>query len=464
VPLLWVLPLGLYLASFILAFGSRAPLPRWTERALALGTFFILATVLAEANRPTWLILGGHLGVFFLGSLWVHRALADRRPAVSSLTAYYLWLALGGALGGAAGAILAPLVLPAPWEYPVLIGLTCAALPRRVDRTPRLPFWAVPIAAGVVTAAAILLGSRLSGVTANVVMFLPPAALAVQLLPRPRRFAAALVSIAVVGVAVMPGRHGKVIESHRNFYGTIRVVASPDGASRALVDGTTLHGRVNTGQVCTPLTYFHRTGPAGDVFRLRPPRGPVAVIGLGVGSLACYAGEEQWTFFELNPAVVEVARNERLFGPVAAAVRTKTVRTGDARVLLRNEPDAHFDLIVIDAFSSDAIPTHLLTVEAMALYHRKLREGGAILFNVSSRFADLPPVVAAAAQASDLSASGRVDANISRSLRAEGKSPSSWVLVTAHSTPGLRGWSQLEALPGQAWTDDLSSVLPVLRW
>jgi len=182
--------------------------------------------------------------------------------------------------------------------------------------------------------------------------------------------------------------------------------------------------------------------------------------------MACYAAREPWTFFELNPAVVELAQNEQLFGEVARAVRGTSIKVGDARVRIREEPDGHFDMIVVDAFSSDAIPTHLLTREALSLFRRKLTPDGVVLINLSSRFADLSSAVASGAQREGLKAFGRVESEISPEELKAGKSASSWVLLSRRSIgiEELNGWSRLAGLPEDAWTDDLSSLLPVLRW
>ena len=456
-PLLWVPPLGLFLLSAMVAFGRASALPRWTSRALGVGAIFVLAATLAESNRPLWLLLCAHLGVFFLAALLLHRALYERRPGTSELTGFYLWMALGGVLGGGITALVLPVVLPGAWEYPVLLGALFFAFPDwgRPSRLLKMPVWAVPIAAAVAMLVAAQIGARLEGPAGSLITFLPPAIIAVNLVTQPRRFAMAMVAIAVVGLGVLPSPYGTVVTARRNFHGTIRVVDEPGDRFRALVDGTTLHGRVGHGPGCAPLTYFHPTGPAGEALRRRPPRGPVAVIGLGVGSLACYAGAEPWTFFELNPAVVEVARDEDLFGDVARAVGRTQIVLGDARVQLATQPDAQFDVLVVDAFSSDAIPTHLLTAEAFALYRRVVRPHGVVLINLSSRFLDLPPVVAAAGD----TVWGRVDPQGD----VPGKSTSSWVVVWRQAPPVVwPGW-EVVAPASAPWTDDKSSILPHLH-
>ncbi len=457
VPLLWVPPLALFLLSVIVAFGRQRDLPRWTARALGVGAIFVLAATLVEANRPAWLLLGAHLGVFFLASLWLHRTLYDLRPASEDLTEFYLWMAAGGVLGGAAVAIGAPYVLAGAWEYPVLIGLVFFAFPDwgRPSRLIKVPVWAVPIVGAVAMLLSVRIGAQFSGAVGNAITFLPPAVVAVNLVGQPRRFAMAMVAIAVVGVGVLPSPYGQVVHADRNFHGTLRVVDEPGDRFRALVDGTTLHGRVLKGESgCAPLTYFHPTGPAGETLRRRPPRGPVGVVGLGVGSLACYAGAEAWTFFELNPAVVDVATDEALFGDVAKAVGRTRIVMGDARVQLAAEPEGAFDVLVVDAFSSDAIPTHLLTREAFALYRSRLRPNGIVLINLSSRFLDLPPLVAAGAE-------GQVWGRVDPAGDVAGKSTSSWVVVWRDSSPPApwAGWDVV-APAARPWTDDRSSILP----
>ena len=307
-------------------------------------------------------------------------------------------------------------------------------------------------------------------------MFGVPAIVCYTFVARPIRFALGLAALLLAGL-LYPGPQGRPLLQERTFFGVLRVTLDPAGRFHQLVHGNTIHGRQRrAGDLRDqPLSYYHPTGPAGDVFaRLREAgaRGAVGVVGLGTGSLCAYAGEgEEWVFYEIDPAVVRLARDPAYFTfwrDCRAARRS--VVTGDARLRLAEAADGRYGVLVLDAFSSSAIPLNLLTREALDLYRRKTAAGGWIVFHISSQHLDLEPVVARLARDAGWVAYARDDRRLSAAAREAGKDPSRWA-VLAHRRSDLGGladdlrWRAL-ASRGDApvWTDDFSNLWDVIRW
>jgi hypothetical protein len=303
-----------------------------------------------------------------------------------------------------------------------------------------------------------------------------PSAIAFALVWRPIRFALCLAAVLLVG-SFAPSRHGTTLEIRRNFFGTLRVTRTTDGLFTRIVHGTTLHGQQKAGAGRpVPTTYYHPTGPLGAVFAGLPAdrRQRVGVVGLGAGGAAAYAqAGEHWRFYEIDPAVIRIASNPQYFTYLSTCPAAYEVVLGDARQELRKEADAAWDVLVLDAFNSDSVPVHLLTVEAMQLYLQKLAPRGVIAFHVSNRYLDLAALVARVAQTVDPSLVLRLDDDrqVSDADKAAGKTESTWVLITrdAANLPGLpdgrpnRRWQLLVAEDGPIWRDDFSNLLGVWR-
>jgi predicted membrane-bound spermidine synthase len=335
----------------------------------------------------------------------------------------------------------------------------------------------LPLALGLLACVAVLLlpkfglkpGQWSVGVMAGI-----PAVICYFFVDRPLRFALGLGAIIVAGF-FYTGTQGKVIHIERNFFGVIRVTEDRNGEYRQLVHGTTIHGRqsLDPARAHEPLAYFHRTGPIGKVFSFFNPRYPnarIGVIGLGAGSLACYAQPSQhWTFYEIDPAVERIADAYFTFLQDCAAGRPQVI-LGDARLRLREANDGAYDLFIIDAFSSDVVPVHLLTREALQLYVSKLDPAGILCFHCSSRYLELKPVLANLAHDAGLVCFGREDLSVTPQENKEGKDPSQWVMMAWPGTDldKLVRYSLWEPLPGQTgrrvWTDDYSNILEVFRW
>lgn len=494
VPLLWVVPLALYLLSFVLVF---AWWPDWLHRATGRAVPILLAVtvflVAFGATEPIEVVAGAHMLTLFGACLLCHGELARDRPEKGQLTRFYLWMAAGGVCGSLFGALLAPQLFARLGlvEYPLVLVLVALVRPFPRDGETVWPvrpgdlLWPAALAGlavGLVVTVPDVLGQPpaedhpghfLDRYLRGGLMFGVPAVLAYALAYRPGRYALALAAV-LLAARLDHSRHGAVLLTTRNFFGTLRVTRSPDGRFHRLVHGTTQHGQERLEDDCppVPLMYYHPTGPAGRVLRALPEGRlrRVGVVGLGSGALASYAKRGQkWTFFEIDPAVARIAEDARWFRYLACCPGEVTVVLGDARRRLQEKPAA-FDLLVLDAFSSDAIPTHLLTREALELYLERLAPGGLLLFHVSNRYLDLPPVLARAAAAIDPSLVVMQDNDApSPGEREAGKTASVWVLIARRAedlgpvAKDLR-WARARAGSGEVWTDDFSNLLGAWKW
>jgi hypothetical protein len=302
-----------------------------------------------------------------------------------------------------------------------------------------------------------------------------PALVAFRFVARPRRFAMALATILVACLAG-PDRFGTVLHAERSFYGVHRVTTDPGARFHVLLHGHTIHGRqsLDPSRRREPLTYFHRTGPIGQVFAARPPGlaagSEVAVIGLGSGSLITYARPDQrWTFYEIDPAVDRIARDPGYFTFLSDAPAPWRTVLGDARLSLREAAPSQYSVLVLDAFSSDAIPVHLLTREALDLYLSKLRPDGLLAFHISNNYLRLRPVLASLARDAGLAGRAQFDVRINAEEARGGKTASEWVVMArAETTLGALAddprWAPLTPDQTPVWRDDFSNILRVFKW
>jgi hypothetical protein len=416
-PFLWVVPLALYLLTFIAVFRDRPWIAPETVARLLPILVAPLSIGLLGGDRVFWLaMIVLNLVVFVLLALLCHGELYRRRPAPARLTEFYLLVSLGGVLGGAFAALIAPHVFNRVYEYPLLLLGGLLVLPGMFVAGPRrMLAEAAPVLALAALAVAVwtLLGARLPAAGELPFQAVLVALVAVMLLQRhrPARFLA-LVALAFVVTALWrPGFDRS--EAFRSFFGVHQVIETADHRYRLLYHGTTLHGAeridadAHDGARPEPLTYYYSGGPiAESIDAARTAHGGalrhVAVVGLGAGSLACHRrGAEDWTFFEIDPLVAEIARDPRYFNFISACNPALSIVLGDARLTLAASAQ-RYDLIILDAFSSDAIPVHLLTREAMASYLARLAPDGAVVLHISNRHMDLAPVVAALGAAEDL--------------------------------------------------------------
>lgn len=474
-PLLWVLPLAAYLLSFVLAFARRRVLSLTVvSRAIVVTATLVAASLLHLAVLPIWALVGVHTLNLFLVALLVHRLLATERPPTEHLTEYYLLLSVGGVCGGIFNALVAPVVFHTILEYPIAVVIALALRPgprgpredaRFFKKTTDL-VWPLAIAGGVIVA---LIALNVAGLlTALTYAATLAAALltVVLLVRRPVRFAAGIAALVLIPVLL----GSKTLHTERTFFGVLRV-ENLDGTHR-FVHGTTLHGVESfaPGWRDVPLSYFSRQGPIGQVFQRYGDRvHSVGVIGLGAGTLAAYGRPgDRFTFYEIDAAIARVASNPRYFTFLPDSKADTRIVIGDGRLKIAEAPRNAYDLIVLDAFSSDAVPVHLLTREAVALYLSKLRPGGLLAFHISSNYLDLKPVVAGIAQALSCSALTQEHRPAAREERM-GARRSIWVAVApdARSLARLRSdprWKPLDTARSTVWTDQFSNILSVVKW
>jgi hypothetical protein len=472
IPLLWVVPLAIYLATFVLAFARSTRRPPVVATRVAVACC-IPAAVISTLGEfvpvlPSILL---NTAMLALVAYAAHARLAADRPAPEHLTLFYLVISVGGALGGLLNGVVAPVLFDRIWEYPLilvacpalLVGVVSApdsALARRFNRHFLLVCGVLLL--GVAAAAAlvvVLLASHEGAWVAGAAL----AGVALASYPLTRRpTALALSLVLALGVAAALDSQATV-ERSRTFYGSYSV--EERGDSRVLVHGTTAHGSqfMAADERDVPTTYYARSGPIGDVFGSRLFK-RVGVIGLGAGTLAAYGtpGQEM-TFFEIDPEIIRIASDPQLFSYLAdSRARVRTV-AGDGRLLMEKQAAGSFDLVVIDAFNSDAIPVHLLTREALRVYADTLADDGVLAIHISNRVFDLEPVLAGASR--DL----RWNALVGLGGEGRGARESRWVLLTRDAEElarlrGLDGWRRVDTGDVVAWTDDYSSVLDVLAY
>ena len=422
-PLLWVLPLALYLLTFVIVFRTRALIPPHVLLPLHLIAVTAALLVLAQ-TWETNVYLTGPFGAaaFFISALVAHRTLYDERPDAEHLTEFYLWMAFGGALGGLFAALIAPRIFSEVFEYPLLLALTFACRPGAlsVGRKPwdqLLALFVIGVAAWLCVVWIPIVLDRLpatnpwawlAGWGASA---LAATALAFVLVLSWRQpvwqLGAALGMCAAVTLLPSMVKKGA---AQRSYFGVYRVLLSPDGEFNTLVHGSTLHGaqriRDEDGNAVAdikPATYYYEGSPMARTIATRRAalaaqgrQGRFGVVGLGTGSLACHAAEgERWRFFEIDPVVISIAGSGQNFTFLENCLPETDIRIGDARLTMEKEADASFDLLIIDAFSSDAVPVHLMTAEALKLYLAKLVPDGVLLLHISNRYLDLDAVLGA---------------------------------------------------------------------
>jgi len=499
-PLLWVLPLGLYLLSFVIAFSTA---DRLTQIFTTIAPAVLLSVgglALLSTGGGTMLVALAALAMLFIVATSLHGYLYYLRPAPGHLTLFYLIMSAGGVLGGLFAALVAPLIFDWAYEHPLLVLAAALLLP-----LPALFPWnkwlkLSPSVTRVILALLIALAAfaswkaasewtgKVEGATAvwGIVIFV------VGMLVIAWRWAyVAALALLMLGIGGWDTLQDSFTGMRvRSYFGVYTVTDDPYRHQRRLAHGTTLHGlqRTDAGHELDPTTYYgHQSGVGLALDKagvLAGPNASIGLVGLGAGTLSCYRRPGQrWTIFEIDPAMVDIARDPSKFTFISRCAPDVPIVIGDARLRIAMLPPARFDILVIDAFSSDAIPLHLLTAEAIGIYARALKPGGILLVHISNRFFDLEPVLSAEAKARGWSAAIRMDSPPEQRLdnyEFSNLTGSNWVALTA--TPRrlaqLTGaleprteaakdgvWVPLESRPHfERWTDDYASTLPVLLW
>ncbi|CCD96253.1 conserved membrane hypothetical protein [Bradyrhizobium sp. ORS 375] len=481
-PLLWVLPLSLYLLTWVLVFQSRPLLPhKWmlALQPLAIAGVVVLLAFGGEQNLA--LTLGGHQLCFFIIAMACHGELARTRPAAKYLTGFYVALSFGGMVGGLFAGLIAPFTFSWVAEYPILLAMAALCRPAAAERLPKITRWYWVLLA--VVAIALLVPA---GMTGKVTTYLEDhrvwvagavgvlAALLALLLNGGRWKLFATAALALVLIRAYPADDGRV-ETVRSFFGVHKIVVTSDGHYHVLMHGTTIHGAQKylnaDGSKVTgrpePITYYHKDGGIGRaITAIRERKGAplkVAVIGVGAGTLTCAAAPgEDWHYFEIDQTMVDTASDPKYFSYIKNCAPDFKPVIGDARLTFAKEPDGVYDLIIVDAYSSDAIPIHLATEEAMAIYKAKLAPQGAVVMHVSNRHLELESVVVGIADANDMKSwvynedSGRDDEYIF----------STDVVISAREEADVGKlassdkWTETEPTDGErVWTDDYSNIL-----
>lgn len=499
IPLLWVIPLLLYLVSFMVVFAKTIKVSATTYGAWLMPAAVVsCAMMLASIREPMPVVVVVHLTVLTLAALMCHRLLAEDRPSTAHLTEFYLMMSLGGVLGGAFNSLVAPMVFDRLLEYSLVLGFVLLLRPQVRASLRSIPAWLIALGAGGLVALLAWQIEARYGLRLDfglwekrALVALPPIAVVLLASAARRPLAAGLAVLVAVGSTQFVGLQGKVLHTARTFFGVHRVVLRADGHWRAIVHGTTTHGlqvipKDENEQALRFLStaYFHPSGPLGEVFRSFSSRNvpvKVAIAGLGAGSIAGYSLPrddgfrpiKMLRFFEIDPEVIRIATNPAYFTYLSDASTDIAVAQGDGRLAIAASQEGPFDLIILDAFTSDAIPVHLITLDAVKkAYLPQLAPGGLIVFNVSNRHLNVAPVLGAIAKEAGLSAVHKLDlvdpkTDLNYKL---GKQSSGWVVLArsrddlAPMTKAASGWHVLEPKPGiRAWTDEYSNILSVLR-
>jgi spermidine synthase len=467
-PFLWVLPLALYLLTFVIAFQAKPVIP--PHRAVLWQTAFILLCFLplglSVASWTMSLVL--HLGAFFLTALVCHHALVARRPNSAHLTEFYLLMSVGGVIGGAFNAFVAPAVFETVLEYPIVLALACLARPW--SARPSMPATGLA-AAGVALALTNLVLPETTSAGVRIALLLASAGVAATLHRQTLLFAVLVGALALTPVAAQNA--GQTVHRARSFFGVHKVEAESlpqlGGPVHLLVHGTTYHGAqpLNPALRCTPTNYYAAVGPIGQTYTglgATRSRLNIGVVGLGGGAVAAFSRPgDRMRFFEIDPEVERIARDERYFSYLSECAQGPTdVVLGDARLTVAREPRHSYDLIHLDAFTSDSVPTHLLTAQALQIYFDALKPDGVLMLHISNRNMALEGPAAAAGQKIGAQA-------LIQNFRVAKDAPklvanSTDVMILSKSAAALEPfrrdprWREAKA-DQRAWTDDYTNVV-----
>ncbi len=487
VPLLWIIPLTLYLLSFILVFSRWGEaIQRWmlTLQPVVLLPF-IGYSFINPAVLPFWLDLCLHLLAFFLAVMVCHGELARLRPATRHLTSYYLIMSFAGMLGGMFNTFIAPFIFNAIYEYPIMIAAALLLRPDQNTDNSRLKQIALDAAFPF---AVLILGLIIYSQGDSLPEYLDSIGVALLILAgltySLRRRSVSLSLLTGIILFFTIGLHSllsSTLFQERTFFGVLSVrdsmLMNENGQPESyheLFHGTTKHGaqRLAKHLQKTPLTYYSKPGPMGQLFKTfdsSDDHWQIGVVGLGAGALACYAKKQQtWSFYEIDPLVVEIAENTDYFNYLRLCTPTAEMVVGDARLSLQQEANNHFDLLVLDAFSSDSVPTHLLTQEAISLYFKKLKPDGILAFHITNRHLALKKVLSDHAKQLGLSA-------LIQEFKPVDQQPlvvaTDWVVMSKNPkrlnpllSSRLGHWQKMPLVFGlKPWTDDFTNIISIWK-
>lgn len=466
VPFLWALPLALYISSFVIVFSKQPAITLDTANRLLPMTvavaFFALAPITVI---PVTFSVAIHVLALFVAALVGHGTMAASRPAASRLTEFYLIMSLGGVLGGAFNALLVPVIFTTVIEYPLLLVAILAVRPGlRLIGKGRTRVWPAAALIALVAASVMAWAQGPDGQSVLAArLFLLIAALSVAMSWN-SKLGPVIAAICAWGVGAVTNPIAGGV-SDRSFFGVVKIIERGD--IRLMMHSGTVHGAqfMTEDKVLLPTTYYAPPTPIGRLFAANDAPGAVGVVGLGTGSVACYAQPGQdYVYYEIDPLVADIASNPQHFTYLSSCTPTPNIVLGDGRLSLVNEPEGHFNLLLIDAFSSSSVPTHLLTREAVSLYLSRLSEDGLLVMHVSNNHMDLPQVVARVADS--LGAPARYQFFNPTPDQAELEDAhASQVVVLARSDAALTAldadpdWTVLTSDGGRPWSDDYTNVI-----
>lgn len=480
-PLLWIIPLSLYLLTFILVFSKTGAIGYHSARRFFPFVVIPLTVILLFGPKiPVGLSLFWHLLSFFVMTLFCHGELAMTRPSTRHLTEFYFWLSLGGVLGGVFNTLIAPVLFITPVEYHIAIVLACFMRTETSELRQVVARWVnfiLPLSVGLLLWAVALL--KFYDAFAHDhgwfgYLYLPlAAAISFSFRFYPVRM---LLGIACVSLIwLLPSQSRDIVYADRSFFGVHRIKKYESNNLFAYLNGNVIHGvqsnDANLHRI--PATYYHPSGPAGDIVNAFRETGlkQAAVVGLGVGSMAAYARSgEEWVFFEIDPAAVDVAKHSGFFTFLKNAQGDIKIEVIDGRLGLLKSAGQSYGLILLDAFSSDSIPVHILTAEAIQMYASKLKPGGIMAFHISNRYLDLEPILADIAVQLGLEAKIKQDI-IKKDLAMNqlvGKESSIWMIL---AEPGRMpniiannpAWHSPAGTYRRIWSDDYSDIVSAFK-
>lgn len=489
-PFLWVGPLALYLLTFVIAFQARPAIKPTTTLLFQAAAVAACTSLLPFRLTAFPVQLLVHFLAFFFTALMCHQALVARRPAPARLTEFYLWMSAGGVVGGAFNAFLAPVIFDNVWEYPLVLTLACLVRPWRLDEPVKPWMWAT-LAVGVVCGVAVpvLIGLAPPHLSAKPVIghltdvelldfggkaLLGVASILAYLLRGRGLLYTAVIAVLSMGASAAADRTNAT-HSWRSFFGVVReseTRADPlGGRVRMLAHGTTLHGAQAQSPEwrCRPLVYYTPNTPIGQVIGARQAELPamrIGAVGLGTGSVAAYVRPgDHLTFFEIDPLVVRLSTDPKHFSYTTECAKGRVDYVlGDARLTLAKQPAGQFDVLLIDAFSSDAVPVHLLTVEAVRGYLRLLKPDGVLILHLSNRNLDLDGPAQALASAAGgygmiqkYQPVNNVHWDSAEDAVIIGKSKAALARFAAD-----KRWVPADRLLARPWTDDYTNLVGAL--
>ena len=485
VPLLWIIPLTVYLFSFVVVFS------RWNDKSHAwfvrLQPVFLIPFVayafINPADLPYWMYLFFHVIAFFFAIMVCHGELAAQRPHSSHLTTYYLIMSFAGMLGGMFNTFVAPFVFNGIYEYPLMIIAALLLRPslKKLSLKETSLQLIDPLLLLIIGAGIYFSVSNLTDYFDGVVISLCVLTIAVYFLRQRVVAYAGLMGVIISAAMSLHHAESHTLMQERTFFGVMAVRESVLTDEKGqpemyheLFHGTTKHGaqRLIPTESKTPLTYYSRPSPMGQLFKTFDAQNAnwnIGVVGLGAGALACYAKPSQtWTLYEIDPLVVDIAKNSAYFSYLSQCAPNAVSEIGDARLSIQNKPDGTFDLLMMDAFSSDAVPTHLLTREAIELYFKKLKPNGILAFHITNRHLLLKKVVSIHAEEMHLAA-------LINEFKPQTDAPlivaTDWVVLAKNpetlkllQTSQIGSWQKMPLyFDMPAWTDDFTNIIGIWK-